>query len=196
MQFSIATVVFALAGLVAASPIQLDERATTNSTTVVSTLLTQVKGYTKVINATVATINSKSTAAQNKTAQATVTTQTNLIVAALNSAKSTVSTLKSRSADDEDETSSQQQVISGSSELTAELTGTYNGVTKCWGQGYSGGLISQVFGALYGVLLALESIVADLVELVGGVVGDVLASVGGVLGLLFKILFGWIPKSD
>lgn len=50
MKFSVTAAVFALAGMAAASPIDMEPRQANASTNVVSGLYTEIQGYTKVIS--------------------------------------------------------------------------------------------------------------------------------------------------
>lgn len=84
-------------------------------------------------DSTMAGINSGSTAEQNQTAQATVTDQTNKIVAALNAGKTTAAKIKARGECSCESDEDQQQIVDDSCNLVYELTWTYQGVTDVWG---------------------------------------------------------------
>jgi len=98
--------------------------------TIVENLYTDIKQYTGAINATVATIHSSSTAAQNATARASLKTDITKMTALVNAAKAKTTALETSAKSKRQTDAALAALLEG---LLTEISGALNGIVATLG---------------------------------------------------------------
>ncbi|KAL3421514.1 hypothetical protein PVAG01_07959 [Phlyctema vagabunda] len=199
MQFSFTTLV-AFTGFCATvfgSPIvevqALKARTDTDVKSLMVDLYVGIQIQTKIINETIDGIDEHCTAAQNASAQATISASVEIILSSINESKDACSAVSNSDEDDSSDSISEEDelVIKAYAELVIyECAGTFLKVDACFGEEFSQGLLVTILDALKGLFASLDLIIAGVLDLALGLIDGLLETVLSFVGSTLNFLFG------